>query len=128
MNLTAIETIALILIVISAIKLVVLLINPKGWVYFAKGVYSKPKVVQVVAFILASVVLYYLIQGGIDIVQIVATTVFIMLFMAIGMAPEVVNLMKDFENKIKKGIWKQYRFYLLIWAILIVWAAKEIFS
>ncbi len=128
MAFTAIETIALILIIVTAIKLVVLLINPRSWMNFAKGIYSNPKVVQIVAFILAVIVLYYLIQGGIGIVQIIATTVFIMLLMVIGMAPEVNNMMKNYEKKIKKGIWKQYWFYTLLWVILLVWAVVEIFG
>ena len=130
MTFTAIETIALILIVISAIKFLFLLVNPKGWMNFAKGVWSNVFVMQVVALILGLIVLYYLVQNGIGIVEILAVTVFIMLLMVVGMAPEVNSLIRMYDSKIKNGkkILKDHWLYVVIWIALLIWGTMQIFS
>lgn len=129
MTYTPVEWIALIVIAVSAIKMIVLLVNPKAWMNFAKGIYKNPVLVQVVGFILAVIVLWYLIKGGITIVQILAVTAFVALLVFVGIASEVEALIKKYEGLIKRGnILKEYWLYALIWAVLIIWGAKEIFG
>jgi len=128
MAFTAIETIALVLIVVSVIKILVLLVNPKSWMNFAKGVYKNPDAVKVVSFILAAIVLWYLVQSGITIVQILAVTVFVALLFLIGLATEFNAFVKKSEALIKRGkLWQEYWFYTLIWIALLIWAIKELF-
>ena len=125
---TPVETIALILIVAAAIKIVVLLVNPKAWMNFAKRIYSNSRLVKVVAFILAAIVLYYLNAEGITIVQILAVAVFISLLLVIGLASEFDDLLKKYQARIKRGtLWRDFWFYTLIWIVLLVWGAKELF-
>lgn len=127
MAFTPVEIIALIVIIASAIKMVMLVINPKGWMNMAKGIYSKPFIVRFVALVLAAIVLYYLLME-ITIVQIIATTAFVALLVLIGLAAEVEPLIKKYEALIKKGkLWKEYWFYALIWILLMVWALVELF-
>ena len=128
MTFTPVETIALVLIVISVIKIVILLVNPKSWMNFAKNFYSKPKAISVVAFILGAIVLYYLLQSGITFVEILAVTAFVSLLMLIGLAKEVGPLIKKYDSIIKKGnLWKDYWLYTLIWVVLLIWGVKELF-
>ncbi|MFH1425549.1 MAG: hypothetical protein ABIG28_02345 [archaeon] len=125
---TPIETIATIVVVVALIKMIILLANPKAWMNFTKGFYAKPGLIQVVGFILAIIVLYYLIDEGITIVQIMAVIAFVALLTIIGLAPEVKPIMKKYEAQLKKGtLWKKYWFYAIIWLILIIWATKELF-
>jgi hypothetical protein len=125
---TAIETIALILIIVSVIKMLVLLTKPMAWMKFAKGIYSKPATIKVIGSILAAIVLWYLVQGGMTIVQILAVTVFVALLFMIGLATEFNAFVKKGEALIKRGkLWKEYWLYSLIWIALLVWAAKELF-
>ena len=127
MAFTPVEIIALVIIIFALIKMLVLLVNPKSWMNFAKGLYKTPAVTQIIALILAAVVLYYLLQE-LTIVQIVATMAFMALLLAIGLAPEVGSLIKKYETMIKKGnLWKEYWLYTLIWIILLLWALKELF-
>ena len=124
---TPVEIIALIVIAVSVIKMIVLLVNPRAWMNFAKGIYSKSGVVQFVSLILAAVVLYYLLQE-ITIVQVLAVVAFTVLIVLVGIAGEIGPLIKKYETIIKKGnLWKQYWLYTLIWIILLIWAAKELF-
>tara|TARA_Y100000310_G_scaffold342963_1_gene448489 strand:+ start:1447 stop:1836 length:390 start_codon:yes stop_codon:yes gene_type:complete len=128
MAFTSIEIIALIMIVLGAIKMVVLLVNPKAWMNLAKNVYSKPSLTSLVSFILAGVVLYYLIQSGITIVQILSVTAFVALLIIVGLAKEIGPLMKKYETMIKKGnLWKEYWLYALAWILLMTWGVKELF-
>lgn len=124
---TPIEIIAWILIIASAIKMITLLVNPKAWMNFAKKFYAKPAVTKVVGFILAGIILFYLLEDGITIVQILATTAFVASLFLIGLASEMSYFMKKFEDMIKKGnIWKDYWFYTLIWVLLLGWAVFEL--
>jgi|TARA_Y100000034_G_scaffold74012_1_gene88961 hypothetical protein len=126
---TPIEIIALVMIVLGAIKMIVLLVKPKAWMNFAKGVYSKPSVVKVVGFILGVIVLYYLLSAGITIVQILAVTAFVALLFMIGLVEEIDYFLKKYEELIKKGtMWKDYWFYTLLWIILMVWGAWKLFA
>ncbi|MBU2616243.1 MAG: hypothetical protein KKC19_04015 [Nanoarchaeota archaeon] len=127
MTFTSIEWLALVLIVLATIKILVILVNPKSWISFAKGIYKKPAVTSLVAFVLGAIVLYYLIQSGLTIVQILAVVVFVALLFALGLAPEASYLVKKYEGMIKKGkLWKEYWFYTLIWIVLLAWGLYEI--
>jgi|TARA_Y100000310_G_scaffold327912_1_gene395077 hypothetical protein len=128
MTFTSIEIIALVVIVLAVIKMIVLLVKPKAWMDFAKKVYSKPSITSSAAFILAAIVLYYLIQSGINIVEILAVTAFVALLVMVALAKEVGPLMKKYEAMIKKGnLWKEYWLYTLVWVALLVWGIWELF-
>jgi len=123
-----VEIIALILIVGGLIKIAVLLVNPKSYMNFTKGIYSKPKAISALALVFAAIVLYYLIQSGITIVDILAVTAFVALLVLFGMAKEVGPVIKHFEVIIKKGnLWEDYWLYILIWVVLMLWGIKELF-
>jgi magnesium-transporting ATPase (P-type) len=73
-------------------------------------------------------VLYYLNAAGITIVQILAVAVFVSLLLVIGLASEVDDLLKKYQARIKRGtLWRDFWFYTLIWIVLLVWGAKELF-
>jgi len=128
MAFTSVEIIALIVIIVAAIKMAVLLVKPQAWMSFAGGVYSKKGLAQIVSLILAGVVLYYLIQGDITIVEILAVTAFVSLLMMFALAPYIQPLIKRYQAQIKKGsIWKENWLYTLIWVILLVWGLLELF-
>lgn len=129
MEYNAINNIALIVIVVSAIKMLILLFNPKSWMNFAKGIYNKPGIAKFVGFVLALVTFYYLYYvSGITVVQILAVTAFVALLMMVGLADEADDLIKKYQNVIKRGkLWQQYWFYTLLWLILLVWGVKELF-
>jgi hypothetical protein len=124
--LTPIETIALMVIILAAVKMVVILISPKYWMSFVKGFWSNVILVQIVSFVLAWIVLYYLLQQ-MSILQILAVVAFVALLLVFGIAPEVGFIFKKYEAQIKQGkLWKQYWFYALIWLILLMWGAYEL--
>ena len=121
MALTGIEIIALVVIVFALVKMLVLLVKPKAWMSFARGIYKKPAVTSLIALILAGVVLYFLVQGGMTIIQILAVTGFVALLLAVGLAPEVPYLLKKYSGMINSGkLWQKYWLYTLIWLALVV--------
>lgn len=124
---TSVEIIALIVIIASAIKILVLSIDAKAWMNFAKNVYSRPRLTAFFAFVLAAIVLNYLLSE-MTIVQIIAVMGFTALMLGIGLASEVKPLIKKYESMAKQGnILKRYWFYTLIWVALMLWALAEIF-
>ena len=128
MAFTAVETIALVLITITIVKLLVILVDPRAWMNFSKNIYRNPRAISIVAFILAVIVLNYLLVE-ITIVQILATAAFVFLLIVIGMAKEIRPLIKTYEAKFKKGnILREYWFYTLIWVVLMIWGLWEIFA
>ena len=124
----AIEIIAAILLLFSVIKLIVLLIiSPKAWFKFAKKIYNKPKTTSLIAFILGAIILYYLINSGITIIEIFAVMAFMTMVILIGIAPYGNKLISFFDKKGLKKILREMRFYTLIWVVLIIWAIIELF-
>jgi len=107
---TPIGIIALILIIISAIKIIVILVNPKSWADIVKKMWANPMVTSIISLILAVIVLYYLIQSGLTIVQILAVTLFVALLMAVGIgmyATEMISMataIKRATNKVTAKI------------------------
>jgi len=124
----AIEIIASIIIVLSVIKLVVLALSPKSVYSFARKIYSHPNVMSVSALVLAAVVLYYLIDAGITIVDIFAVMLFIVLIMVVGIARYANEMMDWVMKKDLKNMLKEMWLYILIWVVLLVWGIVALFS
>jgi len=121
---TPIEIIALVLIVLAALKI---LLMPKIWMKVIKFLYAKPKALFIVELILAGLVLYYLLQSGFSIVQILAVMSFGALLTALSFAWFGKETLKWAKEVVKKGIWKKAWLIILIWLALIVWGALELF-
>ena len=123
---TPIEWIALILIVISAIKIIVILVNPGAWnAKVVKKVWANPNLAMVVSLVLAAIVLYYLLQGGLTIVQILAVTLFVALLIGSGMAGYKNELIAMADKMLKdKSMIKKSWLYIVVWVILLAWGAK----
>lgn len=126
---TPVEIIALIIIIFTAIKLVVIVINPGSWMNFSKKLWSNRPVSMVISLILAAIVFYYLIRE-ISIVQIIATMVFFTLLLSISLGDHVKEMIKYYEKKVKtKTLWTGGKWLSsLIWLALLVWGAIELFA
>jgi len=118
----ALETIATIFVVLGVIKILYLLIKPSAWMGFAKKIYARPLLTQVVFFILAAVIFYYLIQV-LNIVEIFAVMAFTSMLIGIGFASFGNKIIKNFKLK---TMWRDYWFYTLIWIVLMVWAISAL--
>ena len=127
MSFNTIEMFAVILIAIGVIKIIVILISPKSWLNFAKTIYANPKVTSFVALILSLIVLYYLVNAGITIVQILAVTLFVALLISAGIARYSKNIIGSLKNKDLRELAKEYWLYSLIWTLLLIWGIKELF-
>ena len=123
---TPIEIIALILIIVSGIKIIVILINPNAWMNFAKKLFANASLVRIVLLILAGVVLYYLLQE-LTIIQILAAATLIVLLIGIGLAKDFNTLIKLYNNQNSGKLLKDNWLYTLIWIVLLAWGAKELF-
>jgi len=124
---TPIEIIALIVIVVSVIKMLVLLVNPTSWMNMAKGFYKSPGVFSFIGLILAAIVLYYLVAGGMTIIQILAAAAFVSLLLMIGIAPHADSLIKKYQAQAKRGrVFQDNWLYALIWIVLLIWGIKEL--
>ena len=125
MQFGTLEILATILIVFIIIKLVVILISPGAWMQFARKLYIKPQVTSTVSFILAAIVLYFLLSAGVTIVHILAVSLFIVLVLVVGMAKYALidwASAQDLNN-----ILKEQWFYTLVWMALIAWGVQAIF-
>lgn len=129
MAFTPVEWIALILIVVAAIKILILLIKPMAWMDFAKKLWTNTWLTMIICLILAAVVLWYLL-AEMTIVQIIAVTGFVGLLMGVGLAGYVPDLIKAYERQIKAGVmWKNWTWlYTLIWVALLIWGAWVLFA
>jgi len=119
-----VEVLATIFIVFGILKLLFFLFAPNAMLEHAKKLYANPKIVSLFAFILAAIVLYFLVSAGVTIVQIFAIGIFIGLLLIMKLAPYAQDILKKMKpNTLLKENW----FYMIIWVLLMAWGIKELF-
>lgn len=128
---TAIEVIALILIVISVIKLIVIAVNPKAWYGPANPLvkaFSNNASAIVFSLVIGAVVLFYLLTE-LSIVQIFAATAFAFAFLMLMLAPYMKEIMETVVGDAETGkhFLTKHWLSIVIWIVLIVWVVWEIF-
>jgi hypothetical protein len=104
----------------------VLLLKPHIWINFSKRLFKNPKLTSVVSLLFAGVVLYFLVQSGINIVQILAVTLFVSLLMISGIAPYAKPFLSWVEKKDLSKLFRDFWLYTLVWLILIFWGVVEL--
>lgn len=122
-----IEILALILIAVSLIKLIIFLVDPQIWYRFIEVFYSKPAIASFIAFVLAVLVLYFLLQAGVSIAEILAVCLFVALIIVIGLARYANDLIPWIKKQDIVAILKEVWLYTLVWLLLIAWGVGEIF-
>ena len=127
MSFTSIEILALILIILSGIKIITILINPSIWLNkVVKKVYVGKRT-TFIFLVLALIVLYFLLQE-ITIIQILAVMLFVALIFGISFSIHYKELIKLADQIFKnKNIVKSNWLPIIIWIILLLWGLKELF-
>ena len=124
---TPVEVIALVFALLSLVKLVVILIDPRIWMKKVVVPIYKSHISVFVMSLFALLVLYYLLQE-LSIVYIYAAIGFTSLFIGIGFLhhpSEVLDLAKKILSKKKHPMIHWY--FILVWAALTLWVLYEIF-
>ena len=129
MVMNAVEVMAALVILGAAIKLLVVIIKPRAWLKFAKKAWKNPKMLNCIYLVASLVVLYFLVQSGITITQILAVSLFIGLLVGMSMTSYAGEIFKVFEKAIKKRtLLKDDVFYIVVWIVLLVWGAIELLA
>ena len=123
----AIEIFAIIVIAIAVIKIIIILVNPTLWLDIVEKIYIKPEFVSIFSLILAALVLYFIINAGISIVEILAVCLFIALLMLTGTANYADEIMGWAREQNIIFMVKRLWLYTLVWVILLAWGIKELF-
>jgi len=124
---TTIEIFALIVVIVAAIKMIFALTSPKSWLNFTGKVWKFPTLMMWASLILAAIVLYYILQT-LTIIDIFAVMLFIALLSATTMAVYARDFLSIIPKIVKdKKFLKKAWLPILIWLVLIIWAAKELF-
>jgi hypothetical protein len=124
----SLQTLALILIVITIIKLVVILVKPKAWAGITKGILNKPIITMIVGLVLAYLSLDILREAGISYVQILAVMFFLAMLMIMSYASYAREFLSLTNKVLRKGVLKRSWLPLLVWLALIVLALNEIYA
>jgi len=130
---TPIEIMALIVAVFVGFKLLVILISPKSWMGIVKTVtiWKNPIPTILVSIVLAAVTLMYLLQE-LTIVQIFATTLFVMFLMIITLsscAKATLALEKQvFKEMDVKKLSMETWLAIIVWGILTIWVLWALFA
>jgi hypothetical protein len=125
---TPIEIMALVFALIGAVKIIVLLTQPKSWMNLSKTIYQNSFITMIVSLVLAGVLLGYLLTE-MTIVQIFAVMLFMAPLMAIGVSAyskEALALMNKLAKD--KTVVKRAWLAIVVWVILIIWVLYAIFA
>jgi hypothetical protein len=126
---TPVEIMALVVVVVSVIKLVVTLINPQIWMRkVARGVYGNKQVTAIVCLVLGAVTFYYLLQE-LSIVQIFAAFLAFWFVFILAVLPFGRDIVSAVETKYTSTgeVWRRSWLVVVIWIVLLVWVVKELF-
>ena len=124
--LTPMEILALILVILIAVKLFVLYVKQRAWLKFTKALYSNPQTFTIVAGILALIVGYYVLQE-VTIVQAFGVILFMSLLMGIGISQFKDELFEFADRIYKRNLFKRTRLAWGIWVVLCLWVLWELF-
>jgi hypothetical protein len=126
MKLSAIEILAGLLIALAAIKLVVVFVDARLWLRFAKRLYAIPAVTSWGALLTGGLVLYLLLQSGLTIIQVLAVTVFVALLLMVSVAPYAGRLFEWLETQSLPAMLRDQWLYVMVWVLLLAWGAVEL--
>ncbi|MGM0381059.1 MAG: hypothetical protein ACQEP7_03655 [bacterium] len=128
-GMSVLEIIALFLIGVGLLELLICLFDPKLLLKIARPLYTRPALAQFFYLVVGSVVLYFLIQSGLTIVEVMATVLFAGCVMGLALAPIGRELLDVFSKQIFEGrFWKDYALAWIVWIALIIWTLLQIFS
>lgn len=121
MNLSVIEILASILIIMVLIKVIIFILDPKIWLNFISKIYTAPAIMTVIGFLLSVLVLYFIVNAGISIVEILAVCLFIALLMLTGLANYAEDLVSWVREQEVANVIKNLWLYSAMWLFLIIW-------
>jgi hypothetical protein len=118
---TPIQIMALVFAIIAAIKIVIILVQPKTWTGVVNAVYGNKAITMIVSLILAVILLNFLL-AELTIVQIFAVMLFMSPLLALGVTAynkELMTFGKKMlrDRKIVKKAWLS----IVVWIVLIIW-------
>lgn len=126
MALSTLEILAGLMIILATIKIIILYTKPEIWINGVKSMFVSPQVVAWSALVLAAVVLFFLLNAGIGLVDILVVTLFIGLVMMAGLAPFATDLFTWIGKQDLRALLRKMWLYTLVWVLLLVGAVVEI--
>jgi len=125
---TPIQIMALIVAVLGAIKMLVIIVDPKIWMKkVVKPIYANTMVASLIGLIIAAVSLYYLTQV-MTIVDIFAVLLFFMGIMLMSFAVMAKELTTLADKVLKKGVLAKFWLPMIIWILLLIWVFYALFA
>ncbi|MDP2967507.1 MAG: hypothetical protein Q8N87_03820 [bacterium] len=122
---TTIEIFAAILAILTLVKIITCLINPRAWMKLVEPLFKNPAVTTVVYLILAVVTGYYVLQS-VSIVEIGAAMLFFAFLMGVGLMPYSETLFKLRDEVIEKGVKKAWP-AVIVWLAFALWILYAVF-
>ena len=123
-----IEIFALIVAILVVIKLIIIVINKDAWLNIVSPLYSGSKAVGWISGILALVVLYYILQSGMNVVQIFAVMLFFILMMLMVISVYGKDLMSMARKVMKRRFPAVVWVASTIWIVLSIWVIYTVFT
>lgn len=126
-NFNAVEIFALIVIVVAIIKIVIFIYKPEAWISFIETLYSHPQLISAIGLVSSVVVLYFLVNTGLTVVEILAVSLFIALLMLTGIANYADQIVGWAREQDMVSMLKQLLIYVIAWLFLIILGIRELF-
>lgn len=127
MNSPITVSLTVILIAMVLVKLLVIMAKPQAWLQLARSIYRHQVRVRYGALTLAALVLWLLLLSGLDIVQIMAVSLFVSLLLMVGFAPFAPHLLDWAEGRDFRQLLRQQALYTAVWLALLAWAGITLF-
>ncbi len=128
---TTVEKLALIFVIFSIIKIIVVSVNPKLWYGNANPLIkiTAKKTNGIVFFLVFFAIVLACLLTELTIVQIFAATVFGFLLLMLSLYPYLGKIIELVVGDTKTGgsFWRKNWIVSIIWMMLLIWVIWELF-
>ncbi|MAF34859.1 hypothetical protein CMO91_03360 [Candidatus Woesearchaeota archaeon] len=125
---TPLETIATIFAVIVLVKLVLIMINPSGWMRMVRPLYVQQKNTIMFVYGVMAILLGYYIFQSLSIVQVSAVMFFTAALMGLAVAPHGKDILALADSIVKRRIQGLCWISVAVWVFLALWTLRVIFG
>ncbi|MDP6293317.1 MAG: hypothetical protein QF486_03490 [Candidatus Woesearchaeota archaeon] len=125
---TPLEIIATVFAVIILVKLVLIMINPSGWMKMVKPLYVQQKNTIMFVYAVLAIVLGYYIFQSMSIVQVSAVMFFTAALMGLAVAPHGKDILALADSIVKRRIQGLCWISFAVWVLIALWTLKAIFG
>lgn len=123
-----IQLIAGVVVVLGLLELALFVLDPELPLTIEEGLHKNVPLAQAIYTMLAGLILYFLLQAGLSITEIIAVGALALCITGIAFAPVCGRVIEALEDHLEEEtFWVRFGPVAIITALLLIWGARDLF-